>query len=57
MFYHFYSSLKRIFIMPDERFSSSKSERIVPILLGVILAAMVLILLVTAAVLLGLWPQ
>jgi len=43
--------------MPDQRSSSPKSERLVPILLGVILAAMILILLVTAAVLLGLWPQ
>ncbi len=43
--------------MPDQPSPSSRSEKLVPILLGIILAAMLVAMAVAVAVLLGLWPQ
>jgi len=43
--------------MSDKRSFSTRAERLVPILLGVILAAMLIVLIIIVAVFLGVWPH
>ncbi len=43
--------------MSSKNLSPRPTGRLIPIILGIILAAMIVLLLITVAVLLGVWPH